>query len=160
MNHDNVTQIAERQCTKIVYRVYGSAYRDLIIVPGIISPVEYTHKLPGYTDFLDRLSKHFRIVVFDKRGNGLSQKLEESAPTLEQRMDDIRFVMDAVDSKRATTNGVSERGALSALFAAIYPDRATSLILFRAFAHTPGLERLDRYPGFLRKFLKRLMIKR
>ena len=74
-------------------------------MPGIISPVEYTHKLPGYTDFLDRLSKHFRIVVFYKRGNGLSQKLEESAPTLEQRMDDIRFVMDAVDSKRATTNG-------------------------------------------------------
>ena len=68
--------------------------------------------------------------------------------------------MDAVGSKRATIMGVSEGGSLSALFAAMYPDRATSLILFGAFAHTPGLERLDRYPGLLRKFLKRFMIKR
>ena len=160
MSDDTATQFAERQGTKIAYRVYGSASRDLIIVPGIISHVEYAHKLPGYDEFLDRLSKHFRIVVFDKRGNGLSQKLEDSAPTLEQRMDDIRFVMDAVGSKRATIMGVSEGGSLSALFAAMYPDRATSLILFGAFAHTPGLEKLDRFPSFLGKFLRRFMIKR
>ena len=98
MDHDALTQFAEREGTKIAYRVYGSASRDLIIVPGIISHVEYAHKLPGYNEFLDRLSTHFRIVVFDKRGNGLSQKIEDSAPTLEQRMDDIRFVMDAVGS--------------------------------------------------------------
>lgn len=160
MDHDALTQFAEREGTKIAYRVYGSASRDLIIVPGIISHVEYAHKLPGYKEFLDRLSTHFRIVVFDKRGNGLSQKIEDSAPTLEQRMDDIRFVMDAVGSKRATIMGVSEGGSLSTLFAAMYPERTTNLILFGAFAHTPGLEKLKRYPGFIERFLKRFAMKR
>ena len=148
MDHEIGTQFAEREGTKIAYRVYGSSSRDLIVVPGIISHVEYAHELPGYSEFLDRLSRHFRIVVFDKRGNGLSQKIEDSAPTLEQRMDDIRFVMDAVGSERATIMGVSEGGSLSALFAAMYPDRTTSLILFGAFAKTPGLEKLKRYPVF------------
>ncbi len=154
------TQFAEREGIKIAYRIYGRAPRDLIIVPGIISNVEYAHELPGYSEFLNRLSVHFRIIVFDKRGNGLSQKIEDSAPTLEQRMDDIRFVMDAVGSQQATIMGVSEGGSLSALFAAMYPERATSLILFGAFAHTPGLEKLKRYPKFIGKLLKRFMMKR
>ena len=119
MDREAGTQFAEREGTKIAYRIYGSASRDLIIVPGIISHVEYAHELPGYSEFLDRLSGHHRIIVFDKRGNGLSQKIEDSAPTLEQRMDDIRLVMDAVGSQRATIMGVSEGGSLSALFAAV-----------------------------------------
>ena len=154
MNREANTQFAQREGTKIAYRVYGSASRDLIIVPGIISHVEYAHELPGYGEFLDRLSGHYRIIVFDKRGNGLSQKIEDSAPTLEQRMDDIRLVMDAVGSQRATIMGISEGGSLSALFAAMYPERTTSLILFGAFAHTPGLERLKRYPRLIGRLLK------
>ena len=67
------TQFAEREGIKIAYRIYGRAPSDLIIVPGIISNVEYAHELPGYSEFLNRLSVHFRIIVFDKRGNGLSQ---------------------------------------------------------------------------------------
>jgi len=160
MNREASTQFAEREGTKIAYRVYGSASRDLIIVPGIISHVEYAHELPGYGEFLDRLSGHYRIIVFDKRGNGLSQKIEDSAPTLEQRMDDIRLVMDAVGSQRATIMGISEGGSLSALFAAMYPERTTSLILFGAFAHTPGLERLKRYPRLIGRLLKGLAMKR
>ena len=154
------TKFAEHKDAKIAYRVYGTGSKDLIIVPGIVSNVEYAHKLPGYDKFLDQLSPHFRVVVFDKRGNGLSQKLGDSAPTLEQRMDDIRFVMDAVNSKKASILGISEGGSLSALFAAMYPERTERLILFGAFAHTPGLERLARYPAFIARFLKKVGINR
>ena len=66
MDREAGTQFAEREGTKIAYRIYGSASRDLIIVPGIISHVEYAHELPGYNEFLDRLSSHHRIIVFDK----------------------------------------------------------------------------------------------
>ena len=158
MNQDVKTQFAAREDTKIAYRVYGSGAKDLIIVPGIISHLEYAHELPGYNDFIQQLTPHFRIIVFDKRGNGLSQKLADSAPTLEERMDDIRFVLDAVGSERATVMGVSEGGSLSALFAAMYPERTEKLILFGAFAHTPGLEKLKRLPNFITGLLKKFMV--
>ena len=98
--------------------------------------MEYAHELPGWLNFLIVYLATIVIIVFDKKGNGLSQKIEDSAPTLEQRMDDIRLVMDTVGSQRATIMGISEEGSLSALFAAMYPERTTSLILFGAFAHT------------------------
>ena len=158
MNQDVKTQFAAREDTKIAYRVYGSGAKDLIIVPGIISHVEYAHELPGYNDFIQQLTPHFRIIVFDKRGNGLSQKLADSAPTLEERMDDIRLVLDAVGSERATVMGVSEGGSLSALFAAMYPERTEKLILFGAFAHTPGLGKLKRLPNFSTGLLKKFMV--
>lgn len=148
------TQFAEHKDAKIAYRVYGTGPKDLVVVPGIVSNVEYAHRLPGYDQFLEQVSAHFRVIVFDKRGNGLSQKLGDSAPTLEQRMDDIRFVMDAADSDKASILGISEGGSLSALFAAMYPERTERLILFGAFAHTPGLEKLNRYPGFIGRFVK------
>ena len=124
------TKFVERDGVRIAYRVYGQGTSDLIIVPGIISHVEFAHELPGYSEFINAISKHHRVIVFDKRGNGLSQKLSDTAPTIEQRMDDIRFVMDDVDSKQATVLGVSEGGSLSALFAAMYPERTKNLILF------------------------------
>ena len=154
------TQFAEHDDARIAYRVYGAGRKDLVIVPGIVSNVEYAHKLPGYDEFLEQVSPHFRVIVFDKRGNGLSEKLGDSAPTLEQRMDDIRFVMDAVNSDKASILGISEGGSLSALFAAMYPERTERLILFGAFAHTPGLDRLTRYPSFIRPFFKRMAMKR
>ena len=154
------TQFAEHDDARIAYRVYGAGRKDLVIVPGIVSNVEYAHRLPGYDEFLEQVSPHFRVIVFDKRGNGLSEKLGDSAPTLEQRMDDIRFVMDAVNSEKASILGISEGGSLSALFAAMYPERTERLILFGAFAHTPGLDRLTRYPSFIRPFFKRMAMKR
>lgn len=154
------TQFAEHDDARIAYRVYGAGRKDLVIVPGIVSNVEYAHRLPGYDEFLEQVSPHFRVIVFDKRGNGLSEKLGDSAPTLEQRMDDIRFVMDAANSEKASILGISEGGSLSALFAAMYPERTERLILFGAFAHTPGLDRLTRYPSFIRPFFKRMAMKR
>ena len=160
MEQSAKTQFAEHDDARIAYRVYGAGRKDLVIVPGIVSNVEYAHKLPGYDEFLEQVSPHFRVIVFDKRGNGLSEKLGDSAPTLEQRMDDIRFVMDAVNSDKASILGISEGGSLSALFAAMYPERTERLILFGAFAHTPGLDRLTRYPSFIRPFFKRMAMKR
>ena len=160
MEQSAKTQFAEHDDARIAYRVYGTGRKDLVIVPGIVSNVEYAHKLPGYDEFLEQVSPHFRVIVFDKRGNGLSEKLGDSAPTLEQRMDDIRFVMDAVNSDKASILGISEGGSLSALFAAMYPERTERLILFGAFAHTPGLDRLTRYPSFIRPFFKRMAMKR
>lgn len=99
-----------------------------------MSHIEFMHELPGYTSFLRRLSKFARVITFDKRGQGLSDRVSD-APSLEQRMDDVRAVMDAVGSNRAALFGNSEGGAMSALFAATYPDRVSRLLLFGGYAN-------------------------
>src|ERR671911_419062 len=91
---------------------------------------------PGLVHFLTRLKSFSRLILFDKRGTGLSDRLG-NLPTLEERMDDVRAVMDAVDSKRAALFGMSEGGAMSLLFAATYPERTQALVLFGAYAHFP-----------------------
>jgi pimeloyl-ACP methyl ester carboxylesterase len=116
----------------IAYQVMGEAPIDLVMVPGIASHVEFFHETPGYTAFLRRLSEFARVVTFDKRGQGLSDRV--IAPSLEERMDDVRAVMDAVGSKRAVVMGFSEGSAMSALFAATYPERTSKLLLFGGFA--------------------------
>lgn len=100
----------------VAYQTLGSGPTDIIIVPGLFSHVEFLHELPGYTDFLRRLATFGRIVTFDKRGQGLSDKMSGAA-SLETRMDDVRAVMDAVGSQRAVIVGFSEGCAMSALFA-------------------------------------------
>ena len=80
------TKYLDRDGVKLAYQIHGQADRDLILVPGIVSHVEYAHRLPGYTDFILRLAKTFRVVIFDKRGNGLSGRIK-APPTLEERMD-------------------------------------------------------------------------
>ncbi len=117
----------------IAYQVIGDGPVDIILVPGVISHVEFMHELPGYTAFLRRLAGFARVVTFDKRGQGLSDRMG-GAPSLEQRMDDVRAVMDAVGSPRAAVVGFSEGCPMSALFAATYPDRVSHLILFGGFA--------------------------
>src|SRR6202035_4509379 len=82
----------------IAYQVMGEAPVDLVMVPGVISHAEFFHEAPGYTAFLRRLAKFARVITFDKRGQGLSDRV--SAPSLEERMDDVRAVMDAAGSKR------------------------------------------------------------
>jgi class 3 adenylate cyclase len=118
----------------IAYQTMGEGPIDIILVPGFMSHIEFMHELPGYTAFLRRLSSFSRVVTFDKRGQGLSDRVSD-APSLEQRMDDVRAVMDAVGSDRATLFGISEGCAMSALFAATYPDRASRLILFGGYAN-------------------------
>ena len=120
----------------IAYEVLGEGPRDFIFVPGIVSHVEFFHELPGYTDFLRRLAAFARVIVFDKRGNGLSDRIL-GAPSLEERMDDIRAVMEAVGSERAALLGVSEGGPLSLIFAATYPERVDAVILYETFAFLP-----------------------
>jgi pimeloyl-ACP methyl ester carboxylesterase/class 3 adenylate cyclase len=122
----------------VAYQVIGDGPRDLIFVPGIISHVEFFHQLPGYTDFLQGLASFARVVVLDKRGNGLSDRVTGAA-SLEERMDDVRAVMDAVGSERAVLFGVSEGGPISLVFAATYPDRVDALVLYETFVRYGGV---------------------
>ena len=122
----------------VAYQVVGSGTRDLVFVPGIISHVEFFHELPGYTEFLAGLASFARVVVLDKRGNGLSDRIAGTA-SLEERMDDIRAVMDAVGIERATLFGVSEGGPVSLLFAATYPARVDGVVLYETFARYGGI---------------------
>jgi class 3 adenylate cyclase len=131
------TRYARSGDVSIAYQVIGDGPRDLVFVPGIISHVEFFHELPGYTDFLEGLGRFARVIVFDKRGNGLSDRVV-GAPSLEQRMDDIRAVMDATGSSRAALFGVSEGGPLSLMFAATYPERVDAVVLYETFVRFGG----------------------
>jgi class 3 adenylate cyclase len=117
----------------IAYQTIGVGPIDIILVPGVVSHVEFLHELPGYTAFLRRLSRFARVVTFDKRGQGLSDRMS-GAPSLEQRMDDVRAVMDEIGSQRAVLLGFSEGCPMSALFAATYPERVSHLVLIGGFA--------------------------
>jgi len=147
------TLYLERGGTKLAYQVFGPHSQDLIFVPGILSHIEYIHEMPGYSEFIDQLSKYFRVIIFDKRGNGLSKR-SLKAPTLEERMDDIRFVMDEVSSKKAILFGYSEGALISTLFASMNPDRVEKIILFGGLAVAPGREKKSWIPKFIKKVLK------
>ena len=127
------TKYARSGDVNIAYQVVGKGPLDLIYVPGFVSNLETYWDEPRTAHFLERLASFSRLIWFDKRGTGLSDR-SVPVPTLEQRMDDVRGVMDAVGSERATILGVSEGGPLSALFAATYPKRTTALVLCNSFA--------------------------
>lgn len=131
------THYARNGDISIAYQVWGDGPIDLVMVPGIISHVEFFHEVPGYTDHLRRLGRFARVLVFDKRGNGLSDR-PTNVGTMEERIDDMRAVMDAVGSERAAVLGFSEGGPMSALFAATHPDRCTHLALCGTFASFVG----------------------
>jgi pimeloyl-ACP methyl ester carboxylesterase len=99
----------------------------LVYVPGWISHVEHSWEEPGYARFLERLAGFTRLITFDKRGTGLSDR-DAGLPTLEERMDDVRLVMDAVGSERAAILGTSEGGNMCVLFAAAHPERTVALV--------------------------------
>jgi class 3 adenylate cyclase len=129
------THYAKSGDAHIAYQVVGDGPIDLVLIHGFISHLENQWENPALARFLDRLASFSRLIIFDKRGTGLSDRVAESAlPTLEQRMDDIRAVMDAVGSNRAAMFGLSEGGPLSTLFAATYPARTAALIMFGAYA--------------------------
>lgn len=117
----------------IAYQVFGSGDMDLVYIPGWVSNIDLMWSCPELVAFLEALGKNCRVILFDKRGTGLSDRVVELS-TLEERMDDIRAVMDAVDSKKAILFGHSEGGSVSALFAATYPNRTIALITFGVFA--------------------------
>ena len=127
------TKYAKSGEVHIAYQVFGRGRSDLVMVPGWTSHIEYAWEDPIFANFLDRLGSFCRVTWFDKRGTGLSDR-EVGMPTLEQRMDDVRAVMDAASVRQASVFGISEGGSMSALFAATYPERVSSLILYGAFA--------------------------
>ena len=129
------TRYAKSGDVHVAYQVIGEGAVDLILVMGWISHLEHQWEDPSLARFLDRLASFSRLILFDKRGTGLSDRVADNAlPTLEQRMDDVRAVMDAAGSTHAALFGVSEGGPLSALFAATYPERTSALIMYGAYA--------------------------
>ena len=127
------TRYAQSGDVSIAYQVLGGGPLDLLIVPGFISHLEQAWEDPAYGRFLQRLASFSRLILLDKRGTGLSDRVA-GMPTLEQRMDDVRAVMDAVGSQRAALFGISEGGPMSILFAATYPKRTSALILYGSIA--------------------------
>jgi pimeloyl-ACP methyl ester carboxylesterase len=119
--------------TSIAYRVTGERTLDVVLVPGAFTHLEHMQLEPRAVRFSQRLASFARLITFDKRGTGLSDRAV-AIPTLEQRMDDVRAVMDAVGSERAALIGVSEGGPMSMLFAATYPERTIALVLYGTFA--------------------------
>lgn len=129
------TQYARSGDIHIAYQVIGTGPIDIVYVPGWVSHVELCWEEPIYAQFLHRLTSFARLIMFDKRGTGLSDRVsDDQLPTLEERMDDLNVVMEAANSKRAAIFGFSEGGNLSALFAATYPERTSALIMFGSFA--------------------------
>jgi pimeloyl-ACP methyl ester carboxylesterase len=129
------TRYARSGKVNIAYQVTGRGPLDLVYVPGWVSHVELAWEEPTLASFLGRLASFSRLIAFDKRGTGLSDRVpDDQLPTLEQRMDDLRAVMDAAGSSRAALFGVSEGGNMSILFAATYPERTAALVTFGCFA--------------------------
>jgi pimeloyl-ACP methyl ester carboxylesterase len=146
-----VTEVPETHYAKsgdvhIAYHVVGDGPIDLVVFGTLVSHVELGWESPSIARFLRGMASFSRLIVFDKRGVGMSDPVAGDAfPTLEQRMEDVRAVMDAAGSERAALFGTSEGGQLAVLFAATYPERALGLVLFNTAAR---IRRADDYrPG-------------
>jgi pimeloyl-ACP methyl ester carboxylesterase/class 3 adenylate cyclase len=122
------TQYTTAGNVSIAYQVIGDGPVDLLYAQGWLTNVEYAWESPHYAEFLTKLGRFTRLIFFDKRGTGLSDR-DVGFPTLEQRTDDIIAVLDAVGSRKAALFGVSEGGNMCALFAATYPERVLGMIL-------------------------------
>ena len=119
----------------IAYQVIGSGPIDLVFVMGWVSHLEYFWNEPSFARFLTRLSSMARLILFDKRGTGLSDPVPVSElPSLDTRLDDVRAVMEAAGSRRAVLMGVSEGGPLCSLFAATYPERTDAVVMIGSYA--------------------------
>ena len=127
------TRYAKSGDVHIAYQVIGEGQLDLVLILGFVSHVEHVWEYPGASRFLHRLASFSRLILFDKRGTGLSDRVVMT-DTLEQRMDDVRAVMDAVGSERAALFGISEGGPMSLLFAATYPARTSALVVYGSYS--------------------------
>lgn len=129
------TRYAKSSGVHIAYQVVGDGPFDLVLIPGWVSHLELLWEEPTIARFFRRLASFSRLILFDKRGTGMSDPVPlTQLPTLEQRMDDVRAVMDAAGSERAALFGVSEGGPMAFLFAATYPKRTTALVLYGEYA--------------------------
>jgi pimeloyl-ACP methyl ester carboxylesterase len=146
-------QYARSGDVNIAYQVCGDGPVDLVFVMGWVSHLEYFWKEPSFARFLGRLASFSRLILFDKRGTGLSDPVTR-LPTLEQRMDDVRAVLDAVGSRHAVLLGVSEGGPMCSLFAATHPHQTEALIMIGTYARrlrtadypwAPTREQRDRF---------------
>jgi pimeloyl-ACP methyl ester carboxylesterase len=145
------TRYARGGDVHIAYRVFGDGPRDIILVPGTVSHVELYWELPINEYLLKRLTSFARVIVFDKRGQGLSDRVAEQS--LEERMRDVLAVMDAAGSNRATVYGWSEGGQLSLMFAATHPERVSGLVLYGTYASMlapPWVVSLKNFDRFLK----------
>ena len=128
----------------IAYQVWGDGPIDIVLVPPIINHLEHLFELEEYVQFMRRLSSFARVIAFDKRGQGMSDYPGAGENSLETRMDDVRAVMDASNSDKASIFGCSEGGPISLMFTASHPERVNSLILYGTFAK---FVRSDEYPS-------------
>lgn len=138
------THYAEGPGGNIAYQVVGDGPMDLVVVPGWFSHVDLHWNDPGWATFVGELASFARVVLYDKRGTGLSDPVE-GVPTLESRVDDLRAVLDAAGCKRPALFGFSEGGPISILFAATYPERTRALIIYGSYAS--GSREDDGSPG-------------
>jgi pimeloyl-ACP methyl ester carboxylesterase len=136
------TRYARSGDLAIAYQVVGSGELDLVMAPGFVSHLEWAWQQPDLRHFLERLASFSRLILFDKRGTGLSDPVPAPA-TLEERVDDLRAVMDAAGAARPALLGVSEGGAMTMLFAAQHPERTRALVLYGA---APRLARAPDFP--------------
>jgi pimeloyl-ACP methyl ester carboxylesterase len=127
-----VTRYAKSGDVHVAYQVFGEG-PDLVVAPGFVSHIKNRWDEPRFARWLNKLGRFCRVIGFDKRGTGLSDRVAH-LPHMDERMDDLRAVMDAVGVERASLFGISEGGSLAALFAASHPERTQSLVLYGAFA--------------------------
>jgi len=146
------TQYAKSGDLHIAYQVFGEGSVDLVFIPGFVSHLETYWDEPSYARWLRRLGSFSRVIRFDKRGTGLSDQVSE-LPGMDQRMDDVSAVMDAVGIERAVIFGASEGGSLATLFAASHPERSQALIIIGGFAQfsswIPTQEALERFIQYI-----------
>ncbi len=142
------TRYAKSGDVHVAYQVFGEGPVDIVAAPGFVSHIENYWSEPRFARWLERLGNGCRVILFDKRGTGLSDHVH-ALPGIDERMDDVRAVMDAVGIERAALFGISEGGSLAACFAASHPDRSAALVLYGAFARfrhwIPTDEDLERF---------------
>jgi pimeloyl-ACP methyl ester carboxylesterase len=132
------TRYARSGDLRIAYQVVGSGPFDLVYVPGSVSNIDLYWEMPEWANFFSRLAAFSRLILFDKRGTGLSDR-NAGIASLEEGMDDVRAVMDAAGSERAALFNLSEGGPMSLQFAASYPQRVQALVLYGSYAKHPSL---------------------
>jgi pimeloyl-ACP methyl ester carboxylesterase len=127
------TRYARSGDVHIAYQIFGDGPTNPVVVPGFVSNIENYWDEPDLARWLHRLGSYARVAMFDKRGTGMSDRVAE-LPGLDQRMDDLRAVIDAAGMEQASVFAISEGGPLSVLFAATYPDRCRAMVLYGSFA--------------------------